>query len=159
MLAAMTSIELLAHSASAATPPFNSTFYATVAVLIPVLFLALAVQGRTSENLLRASATANRRYLEAARHGPLPRRVAAIVIVPAMIADLIVLFGGAGEIVAVITLYRRTAPPPTGPWVLAGTIFLIAAVAAGPFLTALRAANSGESPPEQQGTADGDSIT
>jgi hypothetical protein len=47
ILAAMTSLALLAHAAHAAPPAFNSTFYATAATVIPVLFLAIAVQGRT----------------------------------------------------------------------------------------------------------------
>jgi hypothetical protein len=34
------------------TPAFNGLFYATVATIVPVLFLALAVQGRFFEELL-----------------------------------------------------------------------------------------------------------
>jgi len=43
MLAAMTSLAALAQNAGAAPPAFNGLFYATVATIIPVLFLALAV--------------------------------------------------------------------------------------------------------------------
>jgi hypothetical protein len=35
-------------------PPFNGLFYATVATLIPVLFLAIAVQGRGYRKMLKA---------------------------------------------------------------------------------------------------------
>jgi hypothetical protein len=35
--------------------PFNTVFYATVATIIPVLFLAIAVQGRLYEELLGAT--------------------------------------------------------------------------------------------------------
>lgn len=58
MLAAMSSLASLAH---AAEPAFNGLFYATVATIIPVLFLALAVQGRTSENLVKVTMNADKR--------------------------------------------------------------------------------------------------
>jgi hypothetical protein len=54
MLAAM--ILALAHSHSA--PPFNGLFYATVATVIPVLFLAIAVQGTLHQDLIKASGPA-----------------------------------------------------------------------------------------------------
>jgi hypothetical protein len=37
----MTGLALLAHSAPAADPQFNYTFYATVATIIPVFFIAI----------------------------------------------------------------------------------------------------------------------
>ena len=40
----MTSLVLLAHEGSRASSAFNGLFYATVATVIPVLFLAIAVQ-------------------------------------------------------------------------------------------------------------------
>jgi hypothetical protein len=44
ILADMTSLALAAHAAAA--PPFNTAFYATAAtIIIPVLFLAIGVQG------------------------------------------------------------------------------------------------------------------
>src|SRR5260370_7122818 len=51
MLAAMTSVASLAHAA----PAFNSAFYATVATVIPVLFLALAIQSGAFEGVLAAA--------------------------------------------------------------------------------------------------------
>lgn len=47
----LNSLALLAHGAAAA---FNSTFCATVANVIPVLFLAIAVQSRAYDSLLKA---------------------------------------------------------------------------------------------------------
>jgi len=55
MLASMQSIAL----ARAAAPPFNGLFYATMATVIPVLFVAAAVQGRTYQEMLKES---SRRY-------------------------------------------------------------------------------------------------
>jgi hypothetical protein len=51
----------LAHAPAAV--PFNANFYITAATVIPVLFLAIAVQGRTYENLLKAFSDAFRRWM------------------------------------------------------------------------------------------------
>ena len=50
----MTSFALAAH-ATKASPAFNGLFYATAATVIPVLLLAIAVQGSTYENLLKVA--------------------------------------------------------------------------------------------------------
>jgi hypothetical protein len=47
----MSSLATLARAASSAAN-FNSPFYATVATIIPVLFLALAVQGKVFQDFL-----------------------------------------------------------------------------------------------------------
>ena len=44
MLTAMTSLALLANSATAVAPKFDDTFYATVATIIPVFFIAIAIE-------------------------------------------------------------------------------------------------------------------
>src|SRR5580704_14204541 len=54
MLAGMSSLALLARH-HAAPPAFNGLFYGTAATLIPVFFLALAVQGGLYETLLRGA--------------------------------------------------------------------------------------------------------
>src|SRR5262249_44735457 len=54
-MTSLATLATLAHAAPAAQP-FNATFYATVATVIPVLFLALAVQGRLYEDLLKPQA-------------------------------------------------------------------------------------------------------
>jgi hypothetical protein len=51
----MTSLTALTHAAAPAAPAFNGLFYATAATIIPVLFLAIAVQGRGYENLMKAA--------------------------------------------------------------------------------------------------------
>ena len=45
MLAAMTSLMAIAGSGPAAAPAFNADFYVAAATVIPVLYLAIAVQG------------------------------------------------------------------------------------------------------------------
>lgn len=62
MLAGM----ILALTHGPAAQPFNGLFYATVATIIPVLFLVLAVQGGTYLNLLEATTRASERWAEAA---------------------------------------------------------------------------------------------
>jgi hypothetical protein len=57
MLAAMSSFAL-AHTAA---PAFNGLYYATVATIIPVLFLALAIQGNDYEELVKRGAVTTKR--------------------------------------------------------------------------------------------------
>ncbi len=73
----MTGLATLAHTVSA-PPPFNGLFYATAATIIPVLFLAIAVQGRGYESLLKVLVTMGRLahrgvwYQAAAASSPAP---------------------------------------------------------------------------------------
>jgi hypothetical protein len=122
----------LAHTAAPTAPAFNGLFYATVATIIPVLFLAIAVQGRMHENVLKAADDLARRVVGS---GPEYQKwVANFASTGALgIAIFIVVYGAAGEIEAVIALFNRhPALDPT--FVLQGTIFLTAAAAAGPGL-------------------------
>jgi hypothetical protein len=66
MLVAMSSLATLAHDAPAPSA-FNSAFYATVATVIPVLFLAIALQGNTHQDLLLAYAARVRTYRQRMR--------------------------------------------------------------------------------------------
>jgi hypothetical protein len=59
----MSSLAALTHTA--APPAFNGLFFATAATIIPVLFLAIAVQGRTYQNLVNGILAATRRMVEA----------------------------------------------------------------------------------------------
>lgn len=63
----MTTLALLAHHAAA--PAFNTAFYATAATVIPVLFLAIAVQGRGYDALVKAFGAAFRRLRSTPRSG------------------------------------------------------------------------------------------
>src|ERR1700728_5153728 len=78
MLAAMSSLASLAHEARTAAPRIQRPVYATAATIIPVLFLAIAVQGPLYGDLLKASGTTLRRFrehkswLQPAAPGPAP---------------------------------------------------------------------------------------
>ena len=54
----------LALARGHAAPAFNGLFYGTVATAIPVLFLAVAIQGRTYQNLLDLYTDQMRAYRE-----------------------------------------------------------------------------------------------
>lgn len=52
----MLSVMTLALAHSHAVPAFNGLYYATIATVIPVLFLAIAIQGNLFRDLIEASA-------------------------------------------------------------------------------------------------------
>ncbi len=62
MLAGMTSLATFAHTNPAPTPLTGSAiaFYATGATIVPVLFLAVTLQGRQWQAMLREAASAGR---------------------------------------------------------------------------------------------------
>jgi hypothetical protein len=103
MLACMT----LALAHSHAAPAFNGLFYATGATVIPVLFLALAVQGRTYEDLLKAISA------RAARIGTaveLRQRLAnAAIVLAALAAVALIIMAGIAEMYAFDALQTGSA--------------------------------------------------
>jgi len=125
-------MSLAVNGAGAVAPVFNATFYATGATVIPVLFLALAVQGRGFGELLRA-ATIGRE--EAAAH----RRRDPVLLFPPRVllaaAWVIMAAGFVGEGVAMYDLYSGSASSGLdGITVLAATLVLLLAVVTGPVL-------------------------
>jgi len=126
--------------------PFNGLFYATCATIIPVLFLALAVQGNVYEELLKAPAKTLLgmtddllRYARAPSVRNLgPLLTAALLNSPLMLLAVgIVTFGVIGEAKSLLALYSKQAVG--GPAeVLVAALFLAAAAAAGPIARLLR---------------------
>jgi hypothetical protein len=130
------------------TKNFPADFYVTCATVIPVLFLAVAVQGRTYESVLRASVRADaltgRRDAQLARIGPsLPKRARRSLQRRAGLADVTSLFllniavvivaaGSIGEGLALWTLYQGSEVSGMRPWVFGLTMFLVLATVAGP---------------------------
>jgi hypothetical protein len=128
----MTSLAALAHTAPAAAP-FNGLFYATVATIIPVLFLAIAVQGRAYDNLLQTLITAandSRRDKNPGAWKLTASVGAATALVSA--AVLILICGAAGELVATLALARQHAGGVEADFAVSAVLFLTAATAAGP---------------------------
>lgn len=96
-----------------------------------MLFLALAVQGRGYENLLKAVAILGPRT----ERGPSRTVARAAVTVLALIAALILTSGIFGEINAVYALYQQQASSGTAHDVLFSVIVFILATVAGPAIT------------------------
>jgi hypothetical protein len=135
----MNSVALAAHT-TAAAPAFNGLFYATAATIIPVLFLAIAVQGRTYENLVKTLRAPSPRWTWTFT-GPWRQQLPAVIVALATmtIVVAILVFGAVSEILAVYALYQQQALARIGQGVLNAVIFLVIATAAGPALAFLRA--------------------
>lgn len=101
---------------------FSPDFYVTCATVIPVFFLAVAVQGRAYESVLRAiwrrSPWVTGLYLQ-------------------WIALPIFFAGGSGEYYALLALYKGSDQHRA--WVFQATLILLAAVLVAPLLTVVSA--------------------
>jgi hypothetical protein len=137
----MSSLAPLAHAA--ASPPFNGLFYATTATIIPVLFLAIAVQGRGYENLINSIDVVDPLTDDSGPWYTVLGRMAAYLAL-FMAAGGILIYGVLSEIAAIYALYQQQAESGTGQLVLTGVIFLIIATAAGPALTLLSVTLAGK---------------
>jgi len=138
-------------------------FYATVATFIPVLYLALAVQGNASQSMFGAARAIMKPIIrsltrsffrnaitdrpqkktETIRRRTIATRRIIICAVACTIplgAVLIIIAGTWGETLAVYALYQGQDSPPTRTIVLLTAIFLISAVAAGPAITFVKIA-------------------
>jgi hypothetical protein len=112
------SYALAIHANAAAAPAFNGLFYATAATVIPVLFLALAVQGDALTDVLRGTARIFGRSL--ARYRALsPKSTWAdlmqmlgfggAALVGWTLAFITLVYGTIGEIDAIVSLSRHRA--------------------------------------------------
>lgn len=118
------------------TNHFNSDFYITVATVIPVLFLAIVVQGPTYERMFESAARSTLRF----GHHPnfVDLLVAVVSSLLVLIAFLIVFVGGFGEVIAIYTLYQGHDDSGTRSMVYLATVFLIIVAVAGPLLSYTR---------------------
>jgi hypothetical protein len=130
----MTSLASLGHGTSTAAPAFNTAFYATAATIIPVLFLAIAVQGSLYSDLLKASAKTLDRFRERDIGSNPPRAwIASLLLslLAACTAITILIFGVTGDIQALASLSsQQVMGDPNGPLIAA--VMLTLASAAGP---------------------------
>jgi hypothetical protein len=140
---------------------FPSDFYVTCATVIPVLFLAVAVQGRTFESIMRAYRTANQafaedmnRRLRYAQSKGYSRREWAKQVrkhrwssakfksdFSIVTAFFIVGAGVVGEFIALLALYRGSEVTYGRLLALLATLILVAAVAAGPIWASFQPAD------------------
>lgn len=101
-----------AYAAGAAAPAFNDTFYVAVVTVIPVLFLAIAVQGDLYVDLLGFSAARAYRSLVWSLKRRNWMRPASMAIgfatyVTRLLAVAILFYGVVGEISGLLSLYWR----------------------------------------------------
>jgi hypothetical protein len=119
---------------------FNADFYVTAATVIPILFLALTLQGPTYDGLIsriikiisRLSDQAIAKYREGASWwSPIVSSpLAYILIFFMLIAMLIPIAGILGEWYAIWAIYNRA--PSNGPYIISYIVILLLAVASGP---------------------------
>ena len=131
----------LAHGTSPAAPVFNGLFFATAATVIPVLFLALAVQGHVVEDLIKPATEAIRNYWAPPEsRKPIPEgiRGAWVGSISLLLAQIVIFAGGGGEILSFIALYLQKTNDIITVYVLAGVIALIVAASVGPTLALMR---------------------
>lgn len=131
----------------AAAPPFNADFYVAAATIIPVLYLAIAVQRDAVRGLARVAVDA---VVRSERQPPGSRgALAANAVVLAVIAALVLIaLAGAGEALAIIALFLRRAPLNFGAIVLA-SVLILAATALGLGIASVVGA-AGEAPAGQR---------
>lgn len=140
----MSSLTTLAHASHITSQPSYTTFFATVATIIPVLFIATALQGSTTYQAL----------LKAGTFSPEQQ------MYPAIIAIAILISGVGGELVAVFALYDQSIDAATAGWILAATFILTLTAAAGPAVALWKFMGGGRPgrglldpiPPEMDGT-------
>ncbi len=128
ILAGMRSLASLAHGTiGELTVPFNASFYIGVSTIIPILFLALAVQGTAYEDAVRTRIT----VLRASRQDRWLRKIAVLVMGYLFVIAVLVA-GFSGEVIAINALYYGSDDPLQRGWARLTTLFLLLAVVARP---------------------------
>jgi len=121
---------VFALAQAATVPAFNETFYSVAATIIPVLFLALAVQGSFLGELLSLADRVS------ARPSRLARALASIYAAeaPWRLAAYVVIIPTVGEFLAILSLYQQHATEFGGSITFAGVILLVVMTAFKPAL-------------------------
>jgi hypothetical protein len=131
----MSSLASLAGLAVA--PSFNATLDSTVAIIIPVQFLALGVQRHLYQDLLKTYYRAARDLRQRARPGTRMVPPLLITVATGAVTTFILVYGTVGEVDAILALSDRHPVGSQAPVVAA--VGLAIAVAAGPASALLRA--------------------
>jgi hypothetical protein len=134
MLTGMTATAL-ASTAPALTAS-GIAFYAAAATIIPVLFLALAVQGTLYQNILKAADAANQRFLANIRRPRSGVAALALILITSLFAAIL-LFAAVAERSAIVALYQGDATAATGNLVVTSTSALIGITAIVPAIAYL----------------------
>jgi hypothetical protein len=126
ILTTMNGYAVLTHAPAS----FSDVFYATAATVIPVLFLAIAVQGQMYRDLLNAARRASLRADRGVRSiGPIGMGLAFIAwFATWSLALFLLLVGTYGELASLTALYEQHAESG----VFLSTVTLVVAVAIAP---------------------------
>jgi hypothetical protein len=131
----MTSIALLDHAVAARPdPPFNSNLYFAAATVIPVLFLAIAVQGRTYETMVNNSIRAAAAARIAKLSRPWRKRILTEIrsLAYGVGPGLILVYGAVGEVTAILILQNQADVGPSQGIVTFAVVVLTIVAAARP---------------------------
>jgi formate hydrogenlyase subunit 3/multisubunit Na+/H+ antiporter MnhD subunit len=114
---------------------FPSDFYVTCASVIPVLFLAVSLQGSAWGSLRRQTFGAADALERFGRSSPV-RRIFTSVLVSTVGAALLIMFaGGVGEFFALLALFGGSEFPGQRVIVFVATLILVAAVVVTSYMT------------------------
>ena len=108
---------------------FNADFYVTLATVIPVLYLALTLQGTTFEKVMIYWRSSNKKAPRTFK-GQAPTFIVGAVSIA---AAGIVSYSVNGEYLALHALYSQDSSSATGTTVYTSVILLLFLTAAGPF--------------------------
>lgn len=118
---------------------FNADFYLTAATVIPILYLALTLQGQTYETMVRRALTDWRVVLSLPRGELSWRRYLwrwwwhyVLFLSPTLAGSAILIAGVVGEWRAILALYNRSVSQGTSSVVLLALLVLVIAVTAFP---------------------------
>jgi hypothetical protein len=111
---------------------FNADFYVTAATVIPVLYLALTLQGSTFEKVMSKWRDSVQDESKDVR--PIQVFLPAYVLF-CILASVIILGGLLGEFYAIMALYSRSAADHSTVVVAVSLLALLAAVVAGPTIS------------------------
>ena len=111
---------------------FDSAYYATAATIIPVLYVALTLQGSTFEESLRRYRESVNSGVQSVRSDIRSRaRVIGSLLITLLIG-LILTFGIYAEFVTLLVLYRQAAGQASALLVMIAISLLLVLVAAVP---------------------------
>jgi hypothetical protein len=132
-------LALAAHTATAA-PAFDGTFFSTAATVIPVLFLALTLQGTLFARADSAYFRAIRIALEPATgFGWKATTIFFAAMLLRLVLSLVLLAGTWGEALAIYALYQQQATAEAKQLVIQAVMVLIALTAIGPIIFSVSA--------------------
>jgi uncharacterized membrane protein len=111
---------------------FNSGFYATAATVIPVLYVALTLQGSTFEESLKRWRESVDLGVRTTRSSLTSKARVVGSLVITLLIGLLLIFGICAEFVTVLALYHRNAGHASETLVLIAISLLLVLVASVP---------------------------